>query len=826
MKPKESSEIRWKNLRDSFDKVISLDEEERKNYLSELRFNEKTIYQELKELVAVQESAASFLEEPVLSFDTNSESESYIEESFGSYKIVREIGRGGMGAVFEAVRDDGEYEQRVAIKVTNRGLFNDELIKRFRNERQILAQLEHPNIVKLLDGGVTPQNIPFFIMEFIEGTPITQYCKERKLDADQVLNLFLDVCDAVSYAHSRLVVHRDLKPSNILVTNDGQVKLLDFGIAKIVDADAIDQTATQNAPLTPAYSSPEQIRGEIITTASDIFSLGILFYELVSGKTPTEFFGVSKTGMQRAICEQDVAKPSQNSARQAVLLQWSRQKRTDVDVIAQKAMMKEAVERYGSVERLAEDVRFLLDGMPIRARPQSFSYQASKFIKRNKVLVLVSSVAIFFTLFGASVAIWQSLVAREQKEIAEARFKQVRKIANSLILEYHDEIAKLDGSIKLRETIVADALEYLEAISKEGSENPELLTELGIAYRKIANVQGQSYSENLGKFTEAKTNYVKSVGFLRKAVALTPNDIKIQEELIESYRNLAIIHNRTNEKSPARSSIDSAIQLSGSLLKKNIDPRKHTMAHLFLLQTRADLESEVIPKIKLHKQSLMIAQQASVRWPDDLGFLDMNSMLNQRIGSTSNWRGQELEKEGSAQEAFKFYEESLKHHLGSRRNQDDIARISGSRNKLRTFLVHRDIAAVLTLMDQNNEALDEITSAEEIMVQLRTANPENKELVLDEIVTLIVKIDIYLNLGKIDIAEGIAKKGLDLAIHKYDSDTSDVESISWVGKLSEDLVKIMKAKKQSSQALHYSKLYDEYRTKFQKRFGRDWTFNY
>jgi serine/threonine-protein kinase len=254
----ELTDNRWRRLKDVFNEAVELAPASRSSYLSALRLNDKTLYQELAELIEVDAKAKDFLDEPV-SLETDSfRFPSLVGETIGHYKIVREIERGGMGVVYEAARVDGSFEQRVAVKLVNRHFFSDELIRRFVKERQILARLEHPNIVRLLDGGLTDDRTPYYVMEFIEGVPMDVYCREQNPNTDERLEIFTQICSAVSYAHRQLIVHRDLKPSNILITKNGEAKLLDFGIAKILDADTDAQTQTQNPPLTPAYASPNK----------------------------------------------------------------------------------------------------------------------------------------------------------------------------------------------------------------------------------------------------------------------------------------------------------------------------------------------------------------------------------------------------------------------------------------------------------------------------------------------------------------------------------------------------------------------------------------
>jgi serine/threonine protein kinase len=315
-------------------------------------------------------------------FDETGE-EQFAGRHFGSYEIIREIGRGGLGAVYLAVRSDGEYRKEVALKLIRRGLDTDDILRRFRNERQILAQLDHPNIARLIDGGTTDDGLPFFVMEYVKGEPISTFCESHQLDTNQRLELFRKVCGAVTYAHQNLVIHRDLKPSNILVTDDGDPKLLDFGIAKLLTAES--ETFTQTAPalraMTPEYASPEQVRGERITTASDVYSLGVLLYELLTGEKPYRLKTRTTEEISRAITDQEPERPS------TAIRSNQRSLQGDLDNIVLMAMRKEPHRRYASAAALADDIRRHQEGLPIAARPNTFSYRTGKFIRRHRASV-------------------------------------------------------------------------------------------------------------------------------------------------------------------------------------------------------------------------------------------------------------------------------------------------------------------------------------------------------------------------------------------------------------------------------------------------------
>ena len=290
--------------------------------------------------------------------------ESPAPAQIGPYRVLREIGKGGMGVVYLGERADGEFRKQVAIKLITSGLRDHDLERRFRRERQILATLDHPGIARLLDGGATAEGQPYFVMEYVEGLVLPAHCEQRGAGVEERLKLFLQVCEAVEYAHQRLVVHRDLKPGNVLVTPDGEAKLLDFGLARMTESRTDDQvTLTAMPMLTPAYASPEQVRGEPHAVSSDVYSLGVILYELLAGRRPYEVKSGSMVEMAQAICEREPLPLSSAGAR------WKRRLAGDLDNIAAKALAKESRLRYASVAELAEDIRRHLDGRPVRARP-------------------------------------------------------------------------------------------------------------------------------------------------------------------------------------------------------------------------------------------------------------------------------------------------------------------------------------------------------------------------------------------------------------------------------------------------------------------------
>jgi serine/threonine protein kinase len=407
----------------------------------------------------------------------------------GPYRLIREIGRGGMGSVYLAVRADEQYESEVAIKLVRLGLDTDFILRRFRRERQILARLEHPNISRMFDGGTTDDGIPYLVMEYIEGVWITRYAAERRLSLEDRIRLCMPVCAAVDYAHRNFIVHRDLKPGNILIDRNGTPKLLDFGISKLLHADQPGSANTEGVGMmTPDYASPEQILGEPITIASDVYSLGAVLYELLTGARPHQIEKCTPLALERAICLDPVAPPS-SAARDGAL---ARRLKGDLDNIILRAMQKEPERRYASVEHLAEDLRRYLEHRPVAARPDSLTYRAGKFIRRNLVAVTVSAVAAAAVLVGSAVAV-------REARLADERFQDARKLAATFVFDVDEAARGIPGSTRIRQLITRTGLQYLNSLARSSAHDWDLKRELAASYLRIGMVQGGTGSANLAR---------------------------------------------------------------------------------------------------------------------------------------------------------------------------------------------------------------------------------------------------------------------------------------------------------------------------------------
>ncbi len=479
---------RWQRVKEIVGDALELERDARSAFLLRACGEDSTLRREVETLLRGDDSDAAFLE-----LD-------HPPDRIGPYRIVREIGRGGMGAVYLAERADGQFEQTVAIKVIQRGLDSGAVLRRFFAERQILARLQHPNIMRLLDGGMY-ENRPYFVMEYLEGEPITRYCVRKEMPLAARIRLFLAVCDGVEHAHRNLILHRDLKAGNILVDTSGTPKLLDFGIAKLLADDLpVEQTAAMG-PLTPQAASPEQVRGEPLTTASDVYALGILLCELLAGQPPYRVRSTSPGELVRVVCEQPVPRPSTLAAPAIV-----RHLRGDLDNIILKALEKDPANRYQGAAELADDLRRYLDGRPVNARTAGAAYRARKFILRHSRALAMAAIVLVAIGIAAGDAILQG-------RRAARRFAELRQLAGSFLFEFHDAIAPLPGSTPARELVVKRGLQYLDSLSREASNDLDLKHELAESYMRIGEAQGLYFESNLGKTADAAASF-------RKALAL------------------------------------------------------------------------------------------------------------------------------------------------------------------------------------------------------------------------------------------------------------------------------------------------------------------
>jgi serine/threonine protein kinase len=500
---------------------------------------------ELARLLAAHDRAGSFLDVDVPAFAGITDGTAdWAGRRLGPYQVAREIGRGGMGVVFLAVRVDDLFDKQVAIKVLRSSLEGPDMLDRFRRERQILANLDHPNIARLIDGGTTEEGLPYVVMDYVDGRPIDVFCDANQLSLAQRLQLFQVLCGAVHYAHQNLVVHRDLKPSNIVVARDGQLKLVDFGIATLLQPEGPGRTRTGLRPMTLEYASPEQVTGDPITTASDVYALGVVLYELVSGQPPYPLDTHSDHEVMRLVCDHEPEAPSKVVGRVAHSEGAKRQRQLsgDVDTIVLKTLRKEPARRYSSAAELCDDIARHLNGLPVLAQSDTVRYRTVKFVRRHAVAVAAAALIFVAFLGGVAAIAREARVAERQRQNAEVqrvraerRFNDVRRLANSVLFEIHDAIAHLPGSTSARKLVVSKALDYLGSLESEAGSDVSLQQELAAAYDRVGDVLGNPAMANLGDTAGALSAYRKALT-IREALA--SSDSALVRSPVVSYEKV------------------------------------------------------------------------------------------------------------------------------------------------------------------------------------------------------------------------------------------------------------------------------------------------
>lgn len=523
----ESTEVRqWQRLKPLLAEALSLPINERPAFVDRNCDGDAVLRRELLSLLAAAEASDTPLDQPLgegLLHALDERAGRAVEgRRLGPWRLVSLIARGGMGEVYRGERADGQYEQQVAVKLMRDGGDKGPLLARFDAERRILASLDHPNLAKLLDAGVTEEQEPYFVMELVEGEPIDQHCKRLNLAVPERLKLFRSVCLVVEYAHRQGVVHRDLKPGNILVTPQGVVKLVDFGIAKRLPGEAApptDETATNLRVLTPEYASPEQVRGEPVTPASDVYALGVVLYRLLADTSPYGRATTDSYALNRAICDTEPPRPSQVVPSMGPQSRQMRRKlKGDLDAVVMMALRKQPEHRYASAEAMADDIFRHLEGLPVQARRGAWSYRAGRFVLRHRAAVGAALVANLALVAGVSFAAYQAFEANRQKERAERHFASVRKLANVFIFDVHNAIEPLTGATPARKLIVQNALNYLEQLSAEAQQQVDLQVELATAYRQIGDIQGGPFTSNLGDPKGASASYARARSLTERAL--------------------------------------------------------------------------------------------------------------------------------------------------------------------------------------------------------------------------------------------------------------------------------------------------------------------
>ena len=628
-----------------FDDALNLDASQRKIFLDEECGDDLELKKEVLSLLNSLENTIDFLETPITISEVDEDifSDPYIGKQIGSYIIDGEAGVGGMGIVYSGKRNDKEFEQKVAIKILKHGITSEYLLKRFQIERQTLANLQHQNIARLLDGGRTSDGLPYLVMEFIDGIPITEYSNKNKLNFEERLKLFREVCTAVQYAHQNLVIHRDLKPGNILVTKNGTPKLLDFGIAKLIDEDLVDSneslTRTGVWHLTPEYASPEQIKGEKISTASDVYSLGVLLYQILTGVQPYKISNNSPSVISKIITEEKIQKPSERVKvkseinNETNIFQYekiSNQLKGDLDNIISKAMNKDPLRRYVSVEQFSEDLRRHLIGLPVIAQKDTAGYRLSKFIQRHKV-GFVSSVGFIVFLIASLIAIiWQANVAAHERDNAKSETKKVEAV--NMFLQ--DMLSSVDPTVVGKDVKVYDVLKKAsDDVGNNFIDHPEIEA-------SVRKTIGKTLV-GLGEYNEARFHLIKSLELNNTAYG------KESFQSAESLHELALYHDWNGDLMLS----DSLYKKSILLFRKNKNSPPRSIASA--LNDYATLKQEQ----NKYNEALNLLYEAFKIYLKNFGEKDRD------VASVSNNIGISYDALNKLDEAEKYYKKSLDIYL-------------------------------------------------------------------------------------------------------------------------------------------------------------------
>ena len=555
----------WKTIKKTFSTALELPLPERAGFLAN---SSEEIRREVERLLSTYKEALTFISTPLVvekGLRPGGPEENLVGRKIDNCLILEKLGEGGMGTVFLAERQGQDFSQHVALKLIKRGMDTDAVLRRFLMERQILAGLEHPNIARLFDGGSTSDGRPYLVMEYVQGESIKEFCKKRNFDIKDRLKLFTKVCAAISYAHQQLIVHRDIKPSNIIVSTSGEPKLLDFGIAKLLSPDrtdaTVERTATQFHVMTPEYASPEQWCGKMTTTTTDVYSLGVVLYELLTGTRPFRFKGKSHLEIENAILSDQPLRPSacaqgtesgnhrhstaaaRKNADTSFVNRFrnpqrsSRRLKGDLDNIILQAIRREPERRYQSVVEFSDDIQRYLKGLPVKATSDTFGYRAGKFIKRHRAIVTATMAFVLLLIISTTLTGWQYLDARAQRTKAEGRLNELRAVAKSLLTETNGALKKLPEGLEIRKSIVEKSVAVLDKLAAEETNDPNFLNELADAYDELGRIRHWQFHQS----RLALSDLNKALQLRMRAIALAPT-LANRKKLSETLPSLADVY--------------------------------------------------------------------------------------------------------------------------------------------------------------------------------------------------------------------------------------------------------------------------------------------
>ncbi|MEZ5066071.1 MAG: serine/threonine-protein kinase [bacterium] len=633
---------RWGRIQDLFHGALERSAPERDAWLRQACAGDEALLAEVHALLASDPESGDVIGN-IVETTARPVAATWVGRNVGPYRVTREIGRGGMGAVYLAVRADDRFERDVAIKVL-RSPSDEDLRRRFAEERRILASLDHPAIVRLVDGGETADGLPYLVMDHVEGKPIDAFCESRSLSVRDRIRLFREVCAGVEYAHRHLVVHRDLKPSNLLIDREGRPRILDFGIAKLLEArPGGADTAPQARRFTPEYASPEQFRGEEVTTASDVYSLGVVLYGLLAGRRPYDLSDTSAREMERIVTTIDPPPPSTASGRKELA--------GDLDTIVAKALRKEPAERYGSVAELAADLDRHLRRLPIVARPDTWRYRTSRFVRRNRAVTIAGAVAVVSMLAATAISVSFGVREGKQRRLAERRFDDVRTLATTFLHDVDDALSR-EGKLAARELIVGTGTDYLDRLAAEARDDDDLRRDVAAGYLRVASIQGNPWQENLGRLEDGRESCRRGLELVEAMLSSHPDDAETLRLAALGYTLRAYLAGQTRSAEEVRADLERARGLRERSLEVAPATALETPRIDGIVAAGAALSQnagEYVRAEKEYREALESLASLAVEYPGDARLLEARIGLEQQLAQT-------LQRDGRFEEAIAMLE--------------------------------------------------------------------------------------------------------------------------------------------------------------------------
>lgn len=724
---------RWKQIREIFDSALDKPTADRNAFVDETCADDPDLRKEVLELLQSMDGHADFLEKPVAPLAFSEKPVDRMEgRMLGPYKLSRCIGKGGMGTVYAASRADKEYQKQVAIKLVRQGMDTEDILRRFRQERQVLAGLDHPNIARLLDGGTTEEGLPYLVMEFVEGVTMDRYAESQNLSINERLKLFCTICSAVQFAHQNLIVHRDLKPGNILVGPDGVPKLLDFGIAKLLNPefspDTVELTRTDMRPMTPEFASPEQVRGEPITTASDVYSLGVILYRLITGCGPYKYKSNTIIDIEKAILDESPERPSIAVTRMDGKMppegvEKARRKLSgDLDMIVLMALRKEPGRRYASAEKLADDIQRYLNGMPVSAQHDTLHYRVDKFVRRHKRGVAAASLTAVALVIATIVSVFYAHKANVESARANHRFKEVQQLAEFFLFDL--DKALVSGQTATRKEVIEKGLTYLNGLAPEAAGDLSLQRTLVRGYMKIGDLQGNLRGPNLGDAAGARSSYEKALVMAKAVAATTGTDFKSTIDLAQAERRLGELASSDKNYSEALDHLRRAQALYEPLSESKPEAKVGLMETLSRIGTAEEEKGDAQAARVSLERVLHIGQEVVASSPKD-------TELRHRLSIAYLKLGRLLARTGSKGLA-------LEHLLRARSEMKAVAEADPEKaNPQRELASFGNVLADFQLTNnQTAEAVENYRSALKVTERLAEKDPKNQQNQRDLVTTM------------------------------------------------------------------------------------------